>query len=174
MLASPLVGQRQPLADDSIRSTVALSPGRAAPSRPNGTSASLQRRIETSTFADASATQPPSRATGFVALDDGRIVEWAPPDGETGEAPPSVQRADDDAPIAPPEQAPTSEPAPASTTTAVATTGPAAAAASPAHGRSDAEIQELCQALYAPLRRRLCRDLLLDRERAGYRTDIRF
>ena len=32
----------------------------------------------------------------------------------------------------------------------------------------------MLQALYPSLRRRLSRDLLLDRERLGYRTDIRF
>ena len=48
------------------------------------------------------------------------------------------------------------------------------------HGRrarrepSAAEIDQLAQALYPQLRRRLGRDLLLDRERLGYRTDIRF
>ena len=61
------------------------------------------------------------------------------------------------------------------TTTAVATAGPAAPAAAAAGApKSEAELQELCRALYPPLHRRLCRDLLVDRERAGYRTDIRF
>ena len=39
---------------------------------------------------------------------------------------------------------------------------------------SAAEIDRLAHALYPQLRRRLGRDLLLDRERLGYRTDIRF
>jgi hypothetical protein len=58
--------------------------------------------------------------------------------------------------------------------TAEATTGPAASASSGAPERSDAEVEELLRTLYPPLRRRLCRDLLLDRERAGYGTDIRY
>ena len=58
---------------------------------------------------------------------------------------------------------------------AEATSGPAAAlATAPSEGRSDAEVDELLRTLYPSLRRRLCRDLLLDRERAGYGTDIRF
>jgi hypothetical protein len=35
-------------------------------------------------------------------------------------------------------------------------------------------VLELARVLYPQLQRRLARDLLLDRERAGYRTDIRF
>jgi hypothetical protein len=58
--------------------------------------------------------------------------------------------------------------------TADATSGPASTPDQGSAGRSDAEIQELLRTLYPPLRRRLCRDLLLDRERAGYATDIRF
>ena len=58
--------------------------------------------------------------------------------------------------------------------TATATTGPAAPTTGPAAARSDAEVEELLRTLYPPLRRRLCRDLLLDRERAGYGTDIRY
>ena len=44
----------------------------------------------------------------------------------------------------------------------------------PRRGRSEAEVLELARVLYPQLQRRLARDLLLDRERAGYRTDIRF
>lgn len=55
-----------------------------------------------------------------------------------------------------------------------AATSTPAPAAPETRQRSDAEIQELLTALYPPLRRRLGRDLLLDRERHGYRTDIRF
>ena len=80
---------------------------------------------------------------------------------------PPVQRQPDGQPA----QAPASG-APA--VTAEATSGPAAAPDDGSAGRSDAEIQELLRTLYPPLRRRLCRDLLLDRERAGYATDIRF
>jgi hypothetical protein len=68
-----------------------------------------------------------------------------------------------------PIAATTAEGAPSPSTT----TTPATAAPEP-HQRSDAEIQELLSALYPQLRRRLGRDLLLDRERHGYRTDIRF
>jgi hypothetical protein len=48
--------------------------------------------------------------------------------------------------------------------------GPAPAGAAP----TEEQVQTLARALYPTLRRRLCRDLLLDRERTGYRTDIRF
>ena len=70
--------------------------------------------------------------------------------------------------IAPPTESPVM--------TAEATTGPAAAVSvdTAPPPRTEAEVDELLRALYPPLRRRLCRDLLLDRERAGYRTDIRF
>ena len=60
------------------------------------------------------------------------------------------------------------------TRSASATVGPAAPAAEGPRPPSDAEVQEMLQALYPSLRRRLSRDLLLDRERLGYRTDIRF
>ena len=53
-------------------------------------------------------------------------------------------------------------------------TAVAAATGGATPGRSDAEIVELARVLYPQLQRRLARDLLLDRERAGYRTDIRF
>jgi hypothetical protein len=86
---------------------------------------------------------------------------------------PAVQRQADAAP------APETEPAPDTTTvtaTAAATSGPAATTAPGAAGAapSEADIDKWTRALYPPLRRRLCRDLLLDRERSGYSTDIRY
>ena len=99
---------------------------------------------------------------GLAFAEDGTL--WAADDTR---APVAVQREDAAASAEPPS-APTPQ-----TTTAVATAGPAAGATE-AKPRSEAELQELCRALYPPLRRRLCRDLLVDRERAGYRTDIRF
>ena len=63
------------------------------------------------------------------------------------------------------------------TTVATAEPTPAPSAAPGAvgaGGRSEAELVELARVLYPQLQRRLARDLLLDRERAGYRTDIRF
>jgi hypothetical protein len=104
-------------------------------------------------------------------VDGQAIVEWEQ-DAPSPEAP-AVQRE-----MAPDSSPDSAAPAPtgettATTTTATATVGPAAPA-TPKGPRSEAELQELCRALYVPLRRRLCRDLLLDRERAGYRTDIRF
>jgi hypothetical protein len=41
-------------------------------------------------------------------------------------------------------------------------------------GASEADVIVLMRAMYPHLRRRLTRDLLLDRERAGHRTDIRY
>jgi hypothetical protein len=88
------------------------------------------------------------------------ITEWPP-----------VQRQTDTSAAAPPpaDISPTSPTAPSAAVTMEATEPSEGAT-----GRSDAEIQELLRTLYPPLRRRLCRDLLLDRERAGYGTDIRF
>jgi hypothetical protein len=104
-------------------------------------------------------------------LDDGRIVEW-PHDQPTPDgALMSLQRTED------PGSAPAGAPAnavAAETASANSPSAPTAAPSQPAPGRTEAEIDQLCQDLYAPLRRRLCRDLLLDRERAGYRTDIRY
>lgn len=124
-------------------------------------------------FSNPLAVRPAThRPAAFAAPDDRTVVEWAQgaplPDTRAivqRDATPDA-RPSGDAEVA-------TGGSPATTTTAVATVGPAAPASSPAP-RSEAELQELCRALYVPLRRRLCRDLLLDRERAGYRTDIRF
>jgi hypothetical protein len=87
------------------------------------------------------------------------ITEW----------PPVQREADSSAGSAPMDDAG------ATVRTAAATSGPAAIAEPGGEtGRSDTEIQELLRSIYPPLRRLLCRDLLLDRERAGYGTDIRF
>jgi hypothetical protein len=84
-----------------------------------------------------------------------------------------VQRQAEDAP----ETAePTPAPAP-TTVTATAETGPAAPAGGTGGGRkapTEAEADEWARALYPALRRRICRDLMLDRERSGYSTDIRY
>ncbi|MET0145827.1 MAG: hypothetical protein ABW328_13735 [Ilumatobacteraceae bacterium] len=119
-------------------------------------------------------------APAGAAVDD-RVVWWerdepmlaasvqrAPaPDGPSLDAP-TVARvaATPDATPDPTQDATT----PGASTTVTAAATPAAAGT----GRSEAELLELVRALYPPLQRRLCRDLLLDRERAGYRTDIRF
>ena len=68
------------------------------------------------------------------------------------------------------------EPAPQPTTlTATAEAGPAApAAAGERKAPTEAEADEWARALYPALRRRICRDLMLDRERSGYSTDIRY
>jgi hypothetical protein len=70
----------------------------------------------------------------------------------------------------------TAEPAPQPTTlTATAEAGPAApAAAGERKAPTEAEADEWARALYPALRRRICRDLMLDRERSGYSTDIRY
>jgi hypothetical protein len=88
-----------------------------------------------------------------------------------------VQRQADGAPeAAPPSPEPTPTTAP-TTVTATAETGPAAPADATAGGRkapTEAEADEWARALYPALRRRICRDLMLDRERSGYSTDIRY
>lgn len=107
---------------------------------------------------------PPGRVAGTPPVDiedvvdatESRITEWPPVQRESAGQASAVTM--DETPVM----------------TAAATSGPAAMSASPPEGRSDADVDELLRALYPPLRRRLCRDLLLDRERAGYGTDIRF
>jgi hypothetical protein len=90
---------------------------------------------------------------------------------------PAVQRQGESG--AAPEPAPTAAPPEANTVTVTAETGPAAPAGPGAAGGArkaptEAEADEWARALYPALRRRICRDLLLDRERSGYSTDIRF
>ncbi len=85
-----------------------------------------------------------------------------------------IQRQADDAPEAAAESAPAPTP---TTVTATAETGPAAPAGGASGGRkapTEAEADEWARALYPALRRRICRDLMLDRERSGYSTDIRY
>jgi hypothetical protein len=118
--------------------------------------------------------QPKAQPTvlgGFVPAEDGTL--WALDDPLAAPPAPLVHAQRQEAASgAEPEPG---TPAP-ETTTAVATAGPAAAATAPEAGapKSEGELQELCRALYPRLRRSLCRDLLLDRERVGYRTDIRY
>jgi hypothetical protein len=108
---------------------------------------------------------------GFVPAADGTL--WSADEGAASlDAETPVQRAEEDSGGGVEASMPTG----GTTTTATPTVGPAAspAARGPGTPRSDAELLELCRALYPSLHRRLCRDLLVDRERAGYRTDIRF
>jgi hypothetical protein len=125
------------------------------------------------------AAGPRPVAAWNVSFEEGRAPTWIG-------SPPSpaldvVQRQAEETPPAP-EPAPepttvtaTAEAGPAATPTATAT---AAGASAPAGGRAKAptgaEADEWARALYPALRRRICRDLLLDRERSGYSTDIRF
>jgi hypothetical protein len=88
------------------------------------------------------------------------ITEWPP-----------VQRATDNSPAPP---SPESASGASRAGVILDTIEPTEPSGGRATGRSDAEIEELLRTLYPPLRRRICRDLLLDRERAGYGTDIRF
>jgi hypothetical protein len=93
--------------------------------------------------------------------------------------PASLQRQADDTAAPEPAATPAAPPAPTptpTTMTATASTGPAAAATPgrAAGPPTDAEIDKWTRALYPSLRRRLCQDLLLDRERSGYSTDIRY
>jgi hypothetical protein len=118
---------------------------------------------------DAVAAAPGPVADAGWELADGSAESVPTPDGEPFEAPDFVQRQADAAP----EPAPQTGPA---TVTATATSGPAAAAPAgrPGAAPTDAEVDKWSRALYPSLRRRLCQDLLLDRERSGYSTDIRY
>ena len=89
--------------------------------------------------------------------------------------PATVQRQADDTTAPEPAAAPAPASTPTPTTmTATASTGPAATPGRAAGPPTDAEIDKWTRALYPSLRRRLCQDLLLDRERSGYSTDIRY
>ena len=86
------------------------------------------------------------------------------PAGGVSYVPPWVQRAEDGPAAAPDLPAVADRSAPVT----------ADAGDSRPPPRSDADLHELARALYPQLRRQLGRDLLLDRERLGYRTDIRY
>ena len=94
------------------------------------------------------------------------------PTVSAGPAPAPVQRADDVS-TSPPPPAPTPESGATAESTSLS--GGVVIHDEPTPRQpTDAEVEQLARALYPQLRRRLGRDLLLDRERLGYRTDIRF
>lgn len=117
-----------------------------------------------------SAAMPVAVSRLVAAASSTAAPPTAPPSGESGPAPvvsvpPWVQRVEDTP--APEVPEPASDVAPSAAVTVDApTTSPRAP--------SDEEVTELARALYPQLRRQLGRDLLLDRERLGYRTDIRY
>lgn len=94
--------------------------------------------------------------------------------GFTGESAPAeagfgtVQRDVGGDASAPPAPA-AAEPAPAETTPPT----PAAAAPAPAAAPAATNVDELARRLYEPLAARLREELWLDRERAGWLTDLR-
>jgi hypothetical protein len=143
--------QRSPAAPTTTSTTTASLARRSSPGAPTTPISQLLMQNE-------SSVRFPSRV--------GTETWWELPGAEE-----VVQRQADDAPAA-------AEPAPAPTTvTATAETGPAAPAGASAGGRkapTEAEADEWARALYPALRRRICRDLMLDRERSGYSTDIRY
>jgi hypothetical protein len=122
----------------------------------------------------------PGAATTFRTTEAGgmQTITFGAPsfESEPGQDPVAVQRAPNDDPtskMTPNEPLPD---VPTETTTRAesASIGPAAPVPEGPRQPTDAEVQDMLQALYPSLRRRLSRDLLLDRERLGYRTDIRF
>lgn len=85
---------------------------------------------------------------------------------------PWVQRREDDATTV--TTAPSAPPAAGSSDAAASSAVTVDTGERPTKEPTDAEIQQLARSLYPQLRRQLGRDLLLDRERLGYRTDIRY
>ncbi len=158
---SPPVVARQLAAGAAPGAATASASIRAAESAPPGRAPVLQ-------FGPPPTTPAPVLSFATAPVDTGERSA-AGPSFELpvalqrellGDPEPSVQRAPD-----------------AMTTVATAEPTPAPSAAPGAvgaGGRSEAELVELARVLYPQLQRRLARDLLLDRERAGYRTDIRF
>jgi hypothetical protein len=159
--------------------TTAVLPAASTTSTSAGPAPSLAVPIQRRSFESsppvgrpghAVAAAPPGSVTeAGWELADGSGEAVVTPDGEPFEAPDFVQRQADAA----------AEPAPQTgspTVTATATSGPAAAAPAgrPGAAPTDAEVDKWSRALYPSLRRRLCQDLLLDRERSGYSTDIRY
>jgi hypothetical protein len=75
------------------------------------------------------------------------------------------------------EGTPATETAPETTTVTATATSGLAAATTPARSTTaptDADVDKWTRALYPSLHRRLRQELLLDRERLGYSTDIRY
>jgi hypothetical protein len=139
---------RPPVAPATIRDAVAVGTSRvAAPSRQTTTATTISAPVE--------------HVQETIELAQQLGLDTTP-----------VQRQPTDEPAAgPDESVGTTDTTTRSETTSV---GPAAPGGEGPRRPSDAEVQEMLQALYPSLRRRLSRDLLLDRERLGYRTDIRF
>ena len=106
----------------------------------------------------------PGEGMSFATMFAGFADESAPADAGFG----TVQRdVGGDAP-APPEPA-AAEPPPAETTPST----PAAPAAAPVAAPAATNVDELARRLYEPLAARLREELWLDRERAGWLTDLR-
>jgi hypothetical protein len=113
--------------------------------------AAVSRLVEAASAAPAASSSGPAAPTSPARSTESYVPPW-------------VQRAEDPAGTS------------ATATTDVAPSAAATVDAGDTTPRepSAAEIDRLAQALYPQLRRRLGRDLLNDRERLGYRTDIRF
>jgi hypothetical protein len=152
------------------RRPVGVAPTQRSPLMPSASSTgSAPAHMSFSAAASVDAEPRPANApTGFVTLDDGSVVPLGL--GTSSGAAlvagvEAVQRQSADSSAESTGSAPTP-------TTLTATAPPAAA--TPAGPPSEEQVQTLVRSLYPLLHRRLCRDLLLDRERTGYRTDIRF
>ena len=174
-----------PTTFETTIATLGGQPGLSAPARP-ARSTGAQRVAIGPPISRAALQRSPLTlpSTGATSPTSAPNLSF---DAAPGERNSSVGGADADEPItewpivqfelAGPSAAPPGGASSPDTTVmrAEATSGPAATAgASGPAGRSDAEVDELLRAMYPQLRRQLCRDLLLDRERAGYGTDIRF
>lgn len=165
----------------TVARSVAPAPPPARPPTPSrSTSASLPPSI-LGAIGHASEITPLGRA----ALESSTVT-WADvPDVQRNEASaaPSVDSAQA---VAPTEfhaeaawlphdlQRRSDDTAPGPTSVEVDEAGGPAAGDSPLATASEADVIGLMRTMYPHLRRRLTRDLLLDRERAGHRTDIRY
>jgi hypothetical protein len=191
--------ERSPAADAKPAAAGRADVATRAPSTPPVVSRTLGNRSTTQVPAAMVAREPdPTRSAPALAPGRAPVLQFGPPPTPTVpvlsfddppaasvrsaeaatsfELPVSLQREPlDDPAVDVPRAGEMTTTTATTMATAAAPTGSAAASAAPgATGRSEAELVELARVLYPQLQRRLARDLLLDRERAGYRTDIRF
>ena len=152
------------------RRPVSVAATQRSPLSPSASSSgSVPAQMSFSAAASVDSEPRPATApTGFVTLDDGSVVPlgFGAPSGSS--AAPGVEAVQRQAAESSAESTGSST----APTTVTATAPPASA--TPAGPPSEEQVQTLVRSLYPLLHRRLCRDLLLDRERTGYRTDIRF
>ena len=179
--------------------TASSTPGRAevgAPATPPVVSRTLAERASRPPVATVAGAPNTTRAAAAMAPGRAPVLQFGPPptptapvlsfdavpvdagaaheEAASSELPATVQRQLAGEPATGPGEPAIVAVQTESAAAASPSTALAAATGGATPGRSDAEIVELARVLYPQLQRRLARDLLLDRERAGYRTDIRF